>query len=55
MTTSCIAIIAIVVFITYVIIVKIKQRDKITKLCTIKRGNDLKCNNISRNCTTTID
>jgi len=53
MTTSCIAIAAIAVFITYIIIVKIKQRNRITKLPTIKKRSDL--DNISRNCTTTTD
>jgi len=55
MTTSCMAIIAIIVFITYVIFVKIKQRNRNTKLPTIKSRSDLECNNINRNCTTTTD
>jgi len=37
MTTSYIAIVAIVVFITHIIIVKIKQRNRIAKLPTIKK------------------
>jgi len=53
MTTSNIAIIAIVILMTYIIIVKVKQRNKITKLPTIKKRSDLERNNISKNCTAT--
>jgi len=50
MTTIGIAIIAIVIL-TYIIIVKIKQRNKNTKLPTIRNRSDSERNNVSRNCT----
>jgi len=51
MITSDIAIIAIIILVTYIIIVKIKRRNKIVKLPTIKKRSVLECNNISKNCT----
>jgi len=53
MTTSCIATLAVVVLITYIIIVKIKRKNRIAKLPTIKSRSDL--DKISKNCTTTIE
>jgi len=50
MTTSGIAIIAIIILITYIIIVKIKRRNKIAKLPRIKKRSELEYNNISKNC-----
>jgi len=53
MTTSCIATIAVIILITYIIIVKIKRKNRMVKLSTIKKRSDL--DNISKNCTTIID
>jgi len=51
-TTSSIAIIAIIIIITYIIVVKIKRRNKIAaELPTIKKRSELECNNVGKNCT----
>jgi len=52
MTISGIVIIAIIIIITYIIVVKIKRRNKIAaEFSTIKKISELECNNVGRNCT----
>jgi len=47
MTTSAIA---IIIIITCIIVVKIKRRNKIAELPTIKKRSELECNNVRKNC-----